>query len=61
MHHHPYVMNCVSQLSIDAVRNICFTATKHQDIFHSMDVWHKAKKLKKALAMVSFVRFCIIL
>ena len=26
--------------------------TKYPDIYHSCDVWHKAKKLKKALAEV---------
>ena len=26
--------------------------TKYPDVYHSRDVWHKAKKLKKALAEV---------
>ena len=29
-----------------------FPATKHADIFHSLDVWHKSKKIRKALAKV---------
>ena len=28
------------------------TATKYPTIFHSLDVWHKAKKLRKALTNV---------
>ena len=27
-------------------------ATSHPEVFHSLDVWHKAKKLRKALNKV---------
>ena len=30
-------------------------ATDHPTIHHSMDIWHKAKKLKKALTEVSMI------
>ena len=29
-----------------------FSARDHPEIFHSLDVWHKSKKLKKALEEV---------
>jgi len=32
-------------------------ATKHPDIFHSLDVWHKSKKIRKALAKVKVFIF----
>ena len=33
--------------------NILVTADKHPEILHSMDIWHKAKLLKKVLNNVS--------
>ena len=32
---------------------IFIAATKHPDIFHSLDVWHKSKKMRKALTKVT--------
>ena len=34
-------------------------ATKYPSIFHSLDVWHKEKKLRKALTKVFTVCMCI--
>ena len=30
-----------------------YTETRYPEIFHSLDVWHKSKKLQKVLAKVS--------
>ena len=35
------------------------SATKYPDIFHSLDVWHKAKRLRKALTNVDIIGFHI--
>ena len=32
---------------------MCYIATKHPEIFHSYDVWHKSKNLRKALMKVN--------
>ena len=33
---------------------IFIIAAKHPDIFHSLDIWHKSKKMRKVLTKVTF-------
>jgi len=37
---------------------ICRIATKYPSIHHSYDIWHKSKKLQKALTEVRNIRQC---
>ena len=42
-----------------SITSLFITADKYSGIKHSMDVWHKAKLLKKVLSNVSLCNFCI--
>ena len=55
----PYVRKWVSicHSNVLLFTMILLPATKHSDIFHSLDIWHKSKKIRKALAKVRLPLF----
>jgi len=55
----PYVRKWVSVCYSNVLlfTTILPAATKHPDIFHSLDIWHKSKKIRKALAKVRLSLF----
>ena len=47
------IRNILGLLKVSFLHNIILlVAADYPNIFHSFDVWHKAKKFKKALAKV---------
>ena len=48
---------CKHVCNLQPIKTVFFIATKYPQIHHSMDVWHKLKKLKKALHEVSYTIF----